>query len=316
MFISHASEDKERFVLNFARKLRSRGIDAWVDRWEMLPGDSLVTKIFEEGIKDAQAMIVVISEYSVNKRWVRAELNVGVVNQIEQASRLIPVIIGDVEDSEIPQSLRDTLWERVRDPNNYAAEFERIVRSIYGQREKPELGDPPAYVQMEIDRISDLDEVDSLILRLCCEASIEENMPRIVVDPGTMIEVAESFDIPREQTLESLDILESRRYINCMRTISGVIHSFRLTDYGFDEYAKTYLPNYDELSRMVALQIINHNKRTCDDIAKALHQPPVTVDHILRRLRNRQYIKAQEFHGGFVYVHGPTAELKRWLQQT
>ena len=47
VFASHASEDKERFVLDFATKLRSKGIDTWVDRWEINPGDSLVDKIFE-----------------------------------------------------------------------------------------------------------------------------------------------------------------------------------------------------------------------------------------------------------------------------
>ncbi|MCQ9427586.1 toll/interleukin-1 receptor domain-containing protein, partial [Pseudomonas sp. LJDD11] len=51
VFVSHASEDKDRFVLDFAKQLRANGIDAWLDKWEMLPGDSLVTKIFDEGIK-------------------------------------------------------------------------------------------------------------------------------------------------------------------------------------------------------------------------------------------------------------------------
>jgi hypothetical protein len=224
VFISHASEDKERFVLDFAERLYSKGIEAWVDRWEMLPGDSLVQKIFEEGIKNAQAMIVVISEYSINKRWVQAELNAGVVNHIEQASRLIPVVIGNVEKSQMPQSLTDFVWEPIRDLNNYDAEFERIVRSIYGQRQKPQIGNPPAYTRMEIDAIPGLDEVDSLILRLCCEAAIEENIPRIVIDPAALVDAAETLDIPREQTLESVDILDSRGYVKALRTISGVIY--------------------------------------------------------------------------------------------
>jgi hypothetical protein len=65
VFMSHASEDKERFVLPFARRLRARGLDVWVDRWEMLPGDSLVKKIFTEGIGEAEAVIVVLSKHSV-----------------------------------------------------------------------------------------------------------------------------------------------------------------------------------------------------------------------------------------------------------
>jgi hypothetical protein len=51
IFLSHATEDKERFVVKFAEKLRTRGVDVWLDKWEILPGDSLVDKIFEEGLK-------------------------------------------------------------------------------------------------------------------------------------------------------------------------------------------------------------------------------------------------------------------------
>ena len=59
VFISHAREDKERFVIDFASKLRANGVDAWLDKWEMLPGDSLVDKIFEEGIKEADSFIII-----------------------------------------------------------------------------------------------------------------------------------------------------------------------------------------------------------------------------------------------------------------
>jgi hypothetical protein len=36
VFLSHASEDKARFVLSFAEKLHNNGIDVWLDKWEML----------------------------------------------------------------------------------------------------------------------------------------------------------------------------------------------------------------------------------------------------------------------------------------
>src|SRR5881227_3407674 len=93
VFISHASEDKERFVLAFATKLRGKGIDAWIDRWEMYPGDSLVDKIFEEGLGHAEAFIIVLSRNSVEKRWVREELNTAVVKRIEKGTKIIPVVL-------------------------------------------------------------------------------------------------------------------------------------------------------------------------------------------------------------------------------
>jgi hypothetical protein len=77
VFISHASEDKERFVLPFARELRAEGVDAWVDQWEMLPGDSLARKIFTEGLDKADAVVVVLSRVSITKAWVAEELRCG-----------------------------------------------------------------------------------------------------------------------------------------------------------------------------------------------------------------------------------------------
>ena len=126
VFISHASEDKQRFVLNFARKLYEKGVEAWVDEWEMLPGDSLVDRIWDEGIGQAQAMIVVLSEYSVNKPWVKAELNTGVVRRIQGHSRLIPIIIGNIDDSQMPESLRDTLWIRITVDPYRPAQLDRL----------------------------------------------------------------------------------------------------------------------------------------------------------------------------------------------
>ena len=146
VFISHASEDKERFVMQFAKRLRSQGIDAWVDIWEMLPGDSLVDKIFEEGIKNARAMIVVLSSFSVEKPWVREELNAGFLNRVSGRCKVIPVVI---DDCDVPEALRSTVWQRITDLENYDAEFQRIVDAIYGRTQKPPLGSPVAIVRRQ-----------------------------------------------------------------------------------------------------------------------------------------------------------------------
>ena len=116
VFVSHASEDKDRFVVEFVRRLRENGVDAWLDQWEMKPGDSLVDKIFEEGLKEARAVIVVLSKVSLQKPWVREELNTSVVNRIGRGTRLIPVVI---DDCEVPESLRSTLWLKVDDLADY-----------------------------------------------------------------------------------------------------------------------------------------------------------------------------------------------------
>lgn len=158
VFLCHASEDKDRFVLEFAKKLRQKGIDVWLDIWEMYPGDSIVDKIFNEGIKNANAFIIVISKNSVEKAWVKEELNAAVIKRIEKKCKLIPVVI---DQCEIPICLKSLVWEKIGDLKNYDSNLDRIVYSIFEIIKKPEIGKEPKYVNLVIDNVPNLSKIDS-----------------------------------------------------------------------------------------------------------------------------------------------------------
>jgi hypothetical protein len=110
-----------------------------------VPGDSIVDRVFEQGLKDAEAVIVVVSASSVVKPWVREELNAGVVKKIEGHCKLIPVII---DDCSIPEALKTTVWQTIRDLENYDAELDRIVWAILDDRSRPLVGATPAYAAL------------------------------------------------------------------------------------------------------------------------------------------------------------------------
>jgi hypothetical protein len=314
VFISHASEDKERFVLRFAERLRAKGIDAWIDKWEMLPGDSLVDKIFEEGIKNAQAVIVVLSSYSLNKKWVREELNAAVVKKINEGSKLIPVII---DDCEIPESLKSTLWVRIGDLENYDGEFERIVMSIYEESAKPPLGEAPIYAKTILDIVPGLERVDSIVLKLSCEFAIEIKHD-FVGDVQTLLQQAKLQDISEEQFYESLEILDARNYIDGRKVFDGTdrIHHFTLTRYGLEQYAKVYVKDYDKLVHSVGLQIINQNEKDSVRISARLQIPLLLVNHIISSFADIGCVKTVESHvGDFnIQVYETSPELKRRLR--
>ncbi len=316
VFVSHASEDKDRFVRDFATRLRSKGIEAWVDEWEIVPGDSLVDKIFEEGIGEAQAMIVVVSEHSVSKRWVREELNAGVVRRINNASKLIPIVIGDVGESQMPESLKAVVWERVKDLNNYDAELEHVVKAIYDHREKPPLGPAPAYAQIAIDTIPGLTETDSLVLKVCCEAQLQEHSIRSILRPRTVFERTEAMELPEDEVLETLEVLDNRGYLKVNKTAEGHLFTLMVTDDGFGEYARVHIPDYESVFRSVALQLVNHGKNNSRKIVEALDQPAVLVEHLLNVLANKGYIEAQTFDGGLMSIYKVSPELKRMLRET
>lgn len=170
VFLCHASEDKNRFVLKFAEKLYKYGIEVWVDIWEMKPGDKLIEKIFDQGIKNSQSFIIVLSNYSINKPWVREELDVAMVNRIEGKTKLIPVLI---DECEVPECLKSTKWIRIKNIESYDNEFKEITSSILGRYEKPKLGTISKHVKTIIDIVPTLSKIDNLIFYLACKEVVE-----------------------------------------------------------------------------------------------------------------------------------------------
>jgi len=124
VFISHASEDKDRFVIPFATRLRENGVDAWVDRWEMNPGDSLVDRIFEEGLKNAAA---VIDDYAQLQRRVGAAVaNKGLTNgkEIAQDVGVTTFLVRTVLDTFESQG-----WVRLAKEVGGACLYHRRIRT-------------------------------------------------------------------------------------------------------------------------------------------------------------------------------------------
>jgi len=314
VFVSHASEDKDRFVMNFAARLRAKGIDAWVDRWEMLPGDSLIEKIFEDGIKNAQAVVVVLSNNSVNKPWVREELNAAFVKRINSGSKLIPIVI---DDCAVPEALQSTLWERIKDLTNYDAEFDRIVSAIFGDSLKPALGKGPAYAETILDGVPGLDVVDSIVLKLSCEYA-DELKHHFVGDVDEVLARAKLLDISEDQFFESLEILNSRYYIKGGKVHDGTdrVRHFAITDFGLEQYARTYIENYRQLVRTVGLELLNSDERDSTSIARKLQVSLLLVNHIVSSFKGRGWIKVVESNAGdFNYhVFQISPELKRALR--
>ncbi len=100
---------------------------------------------------------------------------------------------------------------------------------------------------------------------------------------------------------------------------AGPILGFMVTDYGFDEYAKDYLPGYESILRQVGFELANHNKGDSEDIANALEQPQAIVEHILMLFEDKGFIALPSFtrrRGGRTQIIEIRTRLKRWLAET
>jgi hypothetical protein len=308
VFISHASEDKDRFVLQFAEQLRRNGIDAWLDKWEMLPGDSLIDKIFEEGIKEAKAVIVVLSTFSVKKPWVREELNAACIKRINNGSKLIPVVI---DDCEIPEALNSTVWERISNISDYETSLQRIISQIFGAIDKPPIGSPPNYIKSFASTINGLNNIDSLILRLSCEAAVE--LGNDFIDPNKVFLKDDRPLIPLNELEDSLDILDREGYIKLSRTIGRGLHSYQITTYGFEAYANACIPNYQNKIIALVSAIVNQNLESNSALQQELNEPQVLVDHIIDVLEAHGHLEQAKMLGGFSHIYNVSPALKRLL---
>ena len=141
-FISHTKADKDRFVIPFSRALREEwGIDAWLDKWEIKPGEPLVGKIFS-GMARADAFVIVLSENSINSRWVDREIDFANERQIHEKGMLvIPVVLDGLSWDRIPLSVRGLCYVRWNCSEHIDAASE-VAWAIHGGEnpEKPSLG--------------------------------------------------------------------------------------------------------------------------------------------------------------------------------
>lgn len=310
VFISHATEDKERFILEFATKLRNNGIDAWVDKWEMLPGDSLVDKIFEEGIKEADSFIVVLSTNSISKPWIREELNTAIVKRISNKTKIVPIVLDNVE---VPECLKSTLYEPIKDVNNYEEAFSRIKNSILGINDKPALGKVPAYVNKPVLRIGGLNNIDNLIIENACKIAIEQGSEKLIATTPLYNKVSAS-GITQEDFKTSIDILYRKGYFSGIKTMSRE-NPYPFIDVNFISLENYILANYNDYEitfKIVAIEIAN-GCRFSDKIAEKHNIPIVIVNHIFEKLKRSNLISFSAVLSGNCIVNDISPELNRVL---
>jgi TIR domain/Helicase associated domain len=105
-FISYSHRD-EVFVLALVQRLKEYGIGVWIDRVDLLVGDSLVRRI-GDAIHDEDFVVAVISEHSVNSSWCEKELSLAVTHGIQ--SKQVKVLPVRLDGIALPNFLGDTLW--------------------------------------------------------------------------------------------------------------------------------------------------------------------------------------------------------------
>jgi hypothetical protein len=96
IFISHSHKD-EKAVDRIAKRLEAEGHDIWTDRLQLKAGDNFQTKI-QEGLNEADVLLVVLSENSFKSLWVQQEFTTIALQEevSKRQRRIIPIKIDDI----------------------------------------------------------------------------------------------------------------------------------------------------------------------------------------------------------------------------
>lgn len=110
IFISYSHSDKD-FVDRLASQLVRNRTYVWLDRWELNVGDSIIARI-QEAISSASALLVILSNASVQSEWCKKEMNAGLLRELDERQVVVlPVLL---ENCSIPLFLRDKLYADFR----------------------------------------------------------------------------------------------------------------------------------------------------------------------------------------------------------
>ena len=175
-FCSHRSVDKP-VVMEVFRKLREAGIDAWVDQWEILPGQDFVAKI-NEGLKACDVGLVFLSSASMNGDWQQAEISALTALMVKEKKPLIPILL----DADVP--IDPLLLSRSK---LGIEQFDQLVNAIYGRTDKPPIC-PPHQKATEYQFAIRLRRLKSGDIGVSINTESGEKVEEIPVKPGGAFE--------------------------------------------------------------------------------------------------------------------------------
>ena len=124
LFISYSRKDIEA-ARKLAEAFKGQGLDLWID-WEGIPPTVDWWKEIEKGIEEADIFLFLISPDSAKSKICRQEIDCAVRN----GKRLIPLVVRDVKDDEIPEGLGHLNWMFFRETDEFDSAFNKLQEAL------------------------------------------------------------------------------------------------------------------------------------------------------------------------------------------
>jgi hypothetical protein len=135
VFLSHNRQDKPA-VRELYQELRQKGIKAWLDEKELVPGEPWQPAL-EQGIKDSAAFAVLVGSDGLGP-WQNEEMQAMLNRAVKLKLRVIPVLLPTAPgEPELSLFLENHTWVDLRPALN-SDNLERLIWGITGKKPEPE----------------------------------------------------------------------------------------------------------------------------------------------------------------------------------
>ena len=144
VFLSHKSSDKPA-VEEIAKRLVKEGIQPWLDKWNLIPGDPWQVAI-EEALANCATCAVFIGPSGIGP-WHNEEMRAAISRRVSESQgsfRVIPVLLPGAtreERSKLPTFLVTTMWVEFRQTLDDEEAFRRLICGIRGIAPGPGIGE-------------------------------------------------------------------------------------------------------------------------------------------------------------------------------
>jgi hypothetical protein len=289
-FLCHASEDKP-LARRIANDLQKSGIDTFFDEWEIRSGDSLRQKI-DAGILNCTHFIALLTQHSINKSWVNAEMDAAFVNKLDGRCSFIPLRY-QLTINSTPMLLRGILSPSIE---NYDADIKRLISDIYGITIKPTLGSAPKVIRNHRDEI-DLTIAAQEILRMVIENSqfglemdpqIEPNQLR------TVTELSDEDIIDAVEELSDIGVLLKHSAFGNGPFGFAIVSPRSEIFARFDKYYMEWTPEVDAIMLASILSSRGDNAASLSELSEQTGWQPRRLNPAISFLVNRSYIEASD----------------------
>ena len=305
-FICHSSQDKA-IVQEIATGLRSGGVDAWLDKWEILPDDSLRRKV-EEGVEGSSIFIPVLTPSSIESKWVKQEIDGAFIKTIEGTCKIIPVFL-NIEVENAPLLLRSKLGVKCADVDVCIKE---LCDAIFKRSEKP-----PVAVETERPvRLKGLSENASRIAHKLCKSSEVGSEGIDFVDSR---ELQTEFDLSSMLLKDVVDELEQNGFVKVKLHSDGFrLQSANPLFWNLDPDVMGW--SVDEDAKTVAGVIVNSTEQvvSVSKLAEVLSWEPRRLNPAVTYLVDQGYVDSTPVIGSYPYAHNfvmVSAKTRRYCRE-